>query len=238
MLNRLVKVAGVALVMTAGVAGCADAQTMPRKAARLTLDGTTHLTSPPACSQVGADQYRTIDIRDRGGHVEAVVLISGDRAIPQWVKIRNIDGFNGSCVGRRSGPDPRRPCQEHLHDHRQRLRHQQQQSQQGRNDRLQDRRRLLRHASSGAEGPRLFKRTCDRPIDGGPVKKRLHWLVLHGFVRGVAKIGARRGDLPARLIADPSVVADPVSFYDELQRAGPAAEGPGHLPGRRPHARS
>ncbi|OBA79080.1 hypothetical protein A9W99_21560 [Mycobacterium sp. 1164966.3] len=95
MLNRLVKVAGVALVLTAGVAGCAHAQTVPRKAARVTLDGTTHVASPPACSQT--QQYRTIDIRDRGGQVEAVVLISGDRAIPQWVKIRNVDGFNGSA---------------------------------------------------------------------------------------------------------------------------------------------
>lgn len=68
---------------------------MPRKAARLTLDGTTHVTRPPACTQL--QQYRTIDIRDHDGQVEAVVLISGDRAIPQWVKIRNIDGFNGSA---------------------------------------------------------------------------------------------------------------------------------------------
>jgi hypothetical protein len=40
--------------------------------------------------------YRTIDIRDRDGQVEAVVLLSGYRAIPQWVKIRNVDGFTGS----------------------------------------------------------------------------------------------------------------------------------------------
>jgi hypothetical protein len=83
----------VALIV-AGVAGCADAQTVPRKAARFTLDGNTHTTRPAACSQ---DQgYRTLDIRDRDGQVQAVVLLSGDRAIPQWVKIRNIDGFNGS----------------------------------------------------------------------------------------------------------------------------------------------
>lgn len=94
MQNRLVTVAGIALTVVAGVAGCADAQTVPRKAARLTIDGDTHTTRPPACSQ---DQlYRTIDIRDRDGQVQAVVLISGDRVIPQWVKIRNVDGFNGS----------------------------------------------------------------------------------------------------------------------------------------------
>jgi hypothetical protein len=94
-LNRFVKVAGVGLIVVAGVAGCAGAETVPRKAARLTLDGTTHVARPPACSQL--QQYRTIDIRDHDGQVEAAVLISGERAIPQWVKIRNIDGFNGSA---------------------------------------------------------------------------------------------------------------------------------------------
>jgi hypothetical protein len=90
----LATVAGVALVVVAGVSGCAEAQTMPRKAARFTLDGNTHTTRPAACSQ---DQsYRTLDIRDRDGSVQAVVLLSGERAIPQWVKIRNIDGFDGS----------------------------------------------------------------------------------------------------------------------------------------------
>jgi cytochrome P450 len=57
------------------------------------------------------------------------------------------------------------------------------------------------------------------------VKQRLHWFALHGFVRGVAKIGVRRGDLPARLIADPKVIADPVPFYDELRPLGPLLKG-------------
>jgi len=81
-----------AIVGAAGV-GCAQAQTTPRKAAHLTLEGASHTTRPAACSQ---DQsYRTIDLRDHDGQVEAVVLLSGYRAIPQWVKIRNIDGFTG-----------------------------------------------------------------------------------------------------------------------------------------------
>lgn len=67
---------------------------MPRKAAHLTIDGSAHTTRPPACSQIQA--YRTIDIRDRDGQVQAVMLISGDRVIPQFVKIRNVDGFTGS----------------------------------------------------------------------------------------------------------------------------------------------
>jgi cytochrome P450 len=53
------------------------------------------------------------------------------------------------------------------------------------------------------------------------LKQRLHWLALHGFVRGVASIGARRGDLQARLIADPTVKADPVPFYEEVRARGP-----------------
>ncbi|MDT5167378.1 MAG: hypothetical protein QOD02_693, partial [Mycobacterium sp.] len=53
------------------------------------------------------------------------------------------------------------------------------------------------------------------------LKQRLHWLALHGFVRGGASIGARRGDLQARLIADPSVKANPVPFYEEVRSRGP-----------------
>src|ERR1700689_1350590 len=60
---------------------------------------------------------------------------------------------------------------------------------------------------------------------GSPVeialKQRLHWLALHGFVRGGASIGARRGDLQARLIADPTVKANPVPFYEEVRSRGP-----------------
>ncbi len=57
------------------------------------------------------------------------------------------------------------------------------------------------------------------------MKERLHWFAMHGFVRGVAAIGARRGDMPARLIADPTVAADPVPFYDELRGLGPLVKG-------------
>ena len=88
------RVIAIGLALVAGVAGCSQAQTTPLRAARLTIDGTTHSTRPPACSQL--QSYRTIEIPDRDGHVEAVVLLSGYRVIPQWVKIRNIDGFTGS----------------------------------------------------------------------------------------------------------------------------------------------
>jgi cytochrome P450 len=53
------------------------------------------------------------------------------------------------------------------------------------------------------------------------LKHRLHWLALHGFVRGLSRIGARRGDVQARLIADPTVKADPVPFYEEVRARGP-----------------
>jgi len=84
----------IAFLVVVCVAGCAQSQTTPLKVARLTIDGATHTTRPPACSQMPS--YRTIDIRDHDGQVEAVVLLSADRAIPQWVKIRDIDGFTGS----------------------------------------------------------------------------------------------------------------------------------------------
>jgi hypothetical protein len=92
--DRLVARAAVALVLVATTAGCGTAETIPRHAARLTIDGNTHTTPPPACSQLQG--YRTIDILDHDGRVEAVVLLSGERVIPQWVKIRNVGGFTGS----------------------------------------------------------------------------------------------------------------------------------------------
>ncbi|MHA7653549.1 cytochrome P450 [Mycobacterium sp. ML4] len=52
------------------------------------------------------------------------------------------------------------------------------------------------------------------------MKERLHWFAMHGVVRGIAKFGIRRGDLQARLIADPTVLDDPVPFYDEVRRRG------------------
>jgi cytochrome P450 len=53
------------------------------------------------------------------------------------------------------------------------------------------------------------------------MKQRLNWLALHGFIRGVTSLGARRGDVQARLISDPTVKADPVAFYDEVRSRGP-----------------
>lgn len=55
------------------------------------------------------------------------------------------------------------------------------------------------------------------------MKQRLHWLAMHGFVRGGSAIAARRGDLQGRLIADPSIKANPVPFYEEVRARGPLA---------------
>lgn len=95
MQNRLVKVAGIALFVVAEVSGCGTEMTVPRTAAHVTIDGNTHTARPPACSQ--DTSYRTIDIGDRDGAVQAVVVVSGDKVIPQWVKFRDVDGFNGSA---------------------------------------------------------------------------------------------------------------------------------------------
>ena len=59
----------------------------------------------------------------------------------------------------------------------------------------------------------------------GAVRERLHWLAMHGVIRGFAALGVRRGDPQARMIADPAVRADPIAFYDEL-RARSAGRGP------------
>ncbi len=87
-------------------------------------------------------------------------------------------------------------------------------------------------ALSGRLGRTLsfVKRPLRHGNRGGSVKRRLHWLAVHGFVRAVARIGVARGDLKARLIADPKVLADPASFYDELQAQGPlVGTRSGHL---------
>lgn len=57
------------------------------------------------------------------------------------------------------------------------------------------------------------------------IRRRLHWLALHGVVRSVAAFGARHGDPQARLIADPAVRANPGAFADELRGAGRLVRG-------------
>ncbi|CAM4324695.1 6-deoxyerythronolide B hydroxylase [Mycobacterium basiliense] len=52
------------------------------------------------------------------------------------------------------------------------------------------------------------------------MRDKLHWFAMHGVIRGIAKIGVRRGELQARLIADPAVAANPAPFYDEWRRHG------------------
>ncbi|OBI92367.1 lipoprotein LpqH [Mycobacterium asiaticum] len=94
MQNRLVAVTAIAVAVAGAVSGCGGSQTVPRHAAKVTIDGNALTTRPPSCSQI--ESYRTIDIRDRDGQLQAVVLMSGDRVLPQFVKIRNMGGFTGS----------------------------------------------------------------------------------------------------------------------------------------------
>jgi cytochrome P450 len=55
----------------------------------------------------------------------------------------------------------------------------------------------------------------------GPVRQRVNWLAVHGFIRGISKVLARQGDPQGRLIADPAVRTDPVTFTEELRARGP-----------------
>ncbi|HEV7422420.1 MAG TPA: cytochrome P450 [Mycobacterium sp.] len=57
------------------------------------------------------------------------------------------------------------------------------------------------------------------------LRQRLHWLALHGVIRGLASFGARRGEPQGRLIADPAVRTDPGGFADELRALGPLVRG-------------
>lgn len=53
------------------------------------------------------------------------------------------------------------------------------------------------------------------------MKDRLHWVAMHGVIRGMSRVAARRGDPQARMVADPAVRADPVAYFDELRSRGP-----------------
>jgi cytochrome P450 len=55
----------------------------------------------------------------------------------------------------------------------------------------------------------------------GPVRQRLNWLAVHGFIRAISTVFARRGDPQGRLLIDPDVRADPVAFTEELRARGP-----------------
>ena len=52
------------------------------------------------------------------------------------------------------------------------------------------------------------------------MRQRIRWFVLHGVVRGLASIGMRRGDPQARMIADPTVRADPLPYIEDLRGRG------------------
>lgn len=53
------------------------------------------------------------------------------------------------------------------------------------------------------------------------IKQRLHWLAVHGVIRGFAKVVVHQGDPRGRLLADPTVRSDPVGFIEELRAQGP-----------------
>ena len=55
----------------------------------------------------------------------------------------------------------------------------------------------------------------------GPIKRRIHWLAVHGVIRGISKVFARKGDPQGRLLADPAVRTDPITFIEELRARGP-----------------
>lgn len=54
----------------------------------------------------------------------------------------------------------------------------------------------------------------------GSVRQRIHWFAVHGVIRGVSTLFARRGDPQGRLLIDPTVRADPVAFTEELRARG------------------
>ncbi|WP_373235149.1 cytochrome P450 [Mycobacterium marinum] len=62
------------------------------------------------------------------------------------------------------------------------------------------------------------------------MRQRLNWLAQHGFFRAAARLGARFGDVQSRLLTDPTVMANPAPFCDELRAIGPVVSSYGsHL---------
>ncbi|WP_197417766.1 cytochrome P450 [Mycobacterium sp. GA-2829] len=57
------------------------------------------------------------------------------------------------------------------------------------------------------------------------LRHRVRWVALHGFVRTMTRLGMRRGDPQARLIADPAVRREPAAFADEQRVKGPIIRG-------------
>lgn len=57
------------------------------------------------------------------------------------------------------------------------------------------------------------------------MRQRIRWLALHGVVRGLSAVAARRGDPQGRLIADPRARSDPGAFADEMRALGRVVRG-------------
>ena len=57
------------------------------------------------------------------------------------------------------------------------------------------------------------------------IRQRLHWFALHGVIRGLSTLGAKRGEMQGRMLADPTVRTDPGGFADELRSHGRFVRG-------------
>ena len=55
------------------------------------------------------------------------------------------------------------------------------------------------------------------------MRTRVRWAVLHGLGRLVTRRWAAQGDPQARLVADPSVRADPYPVYEQMRASGGSA---------------
>ena len=58
------------------------------------------------------------------------------------------------------------------------------------------------------------------------VNSRLRWLPRHGIAGLAVRTAARRGNLDARLMRDPAIIADPYATYDAIRSEGRLAKGP------------
>jgi Mycobacterium 19 kDa lipoprotein antigen len=95
-MNRLLGAAGAALVAVGAISGCtSQLHTPPERSAQVTVGGDTRTVPDIGCSYL--DNYRTFDIAEGAGSIEAVIVFDGTRISPEWVKISNFGGFTGSA---------------------------------------------------------------------------------------------------------------------------------------------
>jgi lipoprotein LpqH len=91
--SRIVATAVIALAVMAGSLGCSRSETVPQKAARITVGGNTRTSHAVSCTQV--EWLVSVDIGAAPGSVQAMLRLQSDNPKAESVNINNVNGFTG-----------------------------------------------------------------------------------------------------------------------------------------------